>query len=122
MTMTDTASPTDTVQVSNPADEGQTAVDAEVGNEGTKSEGSGSADGKATTIGHDSPAGLPYTGSITADTDGPTPNHDVPNSALLLSSGPRTRPDVLIGNEGAVQANMQAVRGPERGACAGRRG
>lgn len=100
------------IAVSTPADQGQEGIltDAE---RGVKEEGSGSADGGVHKIGHDSPAGLPYTGSITADPDGTsTPNHDVPDGAILLSSGPRTRPDVLIGNEGAVQANMQVEAMP----------
>lgn len=102
------------VPVSNPADEGQSGIQTDA-DPGVKDEGSGSATGAVIKIDHDTPAGLPYTGSITADPEGTsTPNHDVPDGAILVSSGPRTRPDVLIGNEGAVQANMQVEAMPEK--------
>lgn len=90
---------------SNPADAGQPGIDSlpALAQE-PKGEGSGSADGKLHRTNHDSPAGQSWTSSLTS---GDVPKHDVPDAALLVSSGPRVRPDVLVGNEGAVQANMQ---------------
>ncbi len=80
---------------------------------GAKDEGSGHADGKLHPVDHDSPAGEPWTSSITSVPEGTEViRDDVPDAALLVQSGPRSRPDVLQGNDGAVQANFQVEAMP----------